>query len=254
MEEFNIQQTAKGLISYAVEQQNGRKRPVQEGHLPWPEQRRLWVDAVLQGMARLKGQEPDPSLMKQYDDAMKHGFPPSTARLRRATIRNLQNFVSAMEETKDDHRRQVDMIGDLLEDISLDFSWNSPKNRLLDVIDDVEWALLRMTARLPIRFTYIVLGGDTGPHWGSGYASGGVTNVEAVKQTPVYRKAVEMYPEIKNWPTLCVVYVGAGLSSAAWTMDASDYDLEIMSRTWTKILDDLNVNPISGGHQIVIQV
>ena len=127
MEGFNIQQAAKGLISHAVEQQNGWERPLQEGHLPWPEQRRLWVDAVLQGMARLKGQEPDPSLMKQYEDAMKHGFPPSTVRRRRATNQNFRNFVSAMEETGNDHRRQVDVIGDLLEDISLDFSWGDQK-------------------------------------------------------------------------------------------------------------------------------
>lgn len=102
--------------------------------------------------------------------------------------------------------------------------------------------------------SYIVLGGDTGPHWGFGYASGGVTDVEAVKQTPVYRKTVEMYPEIKNWPTLCVVYVGAGLPFACGTVDASDYDLEIMSRTGTKILDESNVNHVSIGYQMLIQV
>lgn len=254
MEELNIQQTAKGLISHAFEQQNGWERPLQEGHLPWPEQRRFWVDAVLQGMARLKGQESDPSLMKQYDDAMKHGFPPSTVRLRRATIRNLLNFVSAMEETGDDHRRQVDMIGDLLGDILLNFPWSNPRYIIFDAISDVRRTLLRMTASLPIRFTRIVLGGENGPPWEESYVSGAVTDAAAVKQTSVYKKAVKLHPEIKSWPVLCVVYTGAGLSSAAWAVDASDYDLEIMSRTWTKILDEPNVNPISGGYQMVIQV
>lgn len=96
--------------------------------------------------------------------------------------------------------------------------------------------------------------GTLGPHWGSGYASGCVTDVEAVKQTSVYRKTVAMYPEIKNWPTLCVVYVGAGLPFTCGTVDASDYDLEIMSRTGTKILDEPNVNHVSIDHQMLIQV
>lgn len=128
------------------------------------------------------------------------------------------------------------------------------KNLLLDVIHDVERTLLRMTARLPIRFTRIVLGGDAGPHWGSGYASGSVTDVEAVRQTSVYKKTVEIYPEIKSWPALCVVYVSAGLPFVYGTVDASDYDLAIMSRTGTKILNEPNVNHVSGGYQMVVQV
>ena len=39
-------------------------------HSPWAEQRRFWTDAILQGMARLEGLEPDHRLMEQYDQRL----------------------------------------------------------------------------------------------------------------------------------------------------------------------------------------
>ena len=66
---------------------------------------------------------------------------------------------------------------------------------------------------MPICFSRILLGGDTGPHWASVFVSGSVTDAEAVKQTHVCQEAVRNHPEIRTWPALCVAYVGRGLSS-----------------------------------------
>ena len=109
-----------------------------------------------------------------------------------------------------------------------------------------------MTAQMPIRFTHIALGGDAGPHWASGFVSGSVTDAEAVKQSAVYQGAVRDHPEITNWATLCVVYVGRGLPSALGTVDASDFDLEIMNRTGNRFLDEYGVRWLSGPYQMTI--
>ena len=67
MGRFNISGVARGLTTYAIERQNGWERHPPEGAPPWREQRRLWTDAILQGMARLEEQVPDPQLMEQFD-------------------------------------------------------------------------------------------------------------------------------------------------------------------------------------------
>ena len=118
--------------------------------------------------------------------------------------------------------------------------------------DEAERSLVRMTAQMPIRFTHIALGGDAGPHWASGFVSGSVTDAEAVKQSAVYQGAVRDHPEITNWATLCVVYVGRGLPSALGTVDASDFDLEIMNRTGNRFLDEYGVRWLSGPYQMTV--
>lgn len=109
-----------------------------------------------------------------------------------------------------------------------------------------------MTAQMPIRFTRILLGGDAGPHWASGFVSGSVTDAEAVKQTSVYQETARNYPEVTVWPALCTVYVGRGPPSALGTVDASDFDLEIMNRTGDKFLNECGVRWLGGPYQITI--
>ncbi|WP_300561058.1 hypothetical protein [uncultured Oscillibacter sp.] len=67
MNRFNIPLVAEGITAYAIERQNGWERHQPEGAPPWQAQRRLWTDAILQGMARLEEQVPDPKLMEQFD-------------------------------------------------------------------------------------------------------------------------------------------------------------------------------------------
>ena len=52
--------------------------------------------------------------------------------------------------------------------------------------------------------------------------------------------------EIKSWPALCTVYVGRDLPSALGTVDASDFDLEIMNRTGDQFLKERSVRWVSG--------
>lgn len=257
MNRFNIPLVAEGLTAYAIERQNGWERHQPEGAPPWQAQRRLWTDAILQGMARLEEQVPDPKLMEQFDRELEQAggsaaAVPASLQLQRGTIQNLRNFVTALEDTGNDRRRQVNVVRELLEDMASHLPWAGKSNRLDLARDEAERSLVRMTAQMPIRFTHIALGGDAGPHWASGFVSGSVTDAEAVKQSAVYQGAVRDHPEITNWATLCVVYVGRGLPSALGTVDASDFDLEIMNRTGNRFLDEYGVRWLSGPYQMTI--
>ncbi len=111
-----------------------------------------------------------------------------------------------------------------------------------------------MTARMPIRFTRVLLGGDAGPHWASGFVPGAVKDIETVKQTDVYAEAVQIYPEITEWPTLCTVYVGRGLDSAWGTTDACEFDLEIMNSAGDRFLNQRGICWVGGPYQMTVPV
>ena len=257
MSKFNIARVARGLTTYAIERQHSFERHQPDGLPPWAEQRRFWTDAILQGMARLDGEQPDSRLMEQFDLELEQArgcyfFVPATAQMQRDTILELRRFVAALEATGDDRRRQIAVVGDLLEDIGTHRSWGLAENGLSRAWEEAESALVRMTARMPIRFTRILLGGDAGTNWVSSFVSGCVKDAEAVKQTAVYQDAVQTYPEVVDWPALCTVYVGRGLPSALGTVDASSFDLEIMNRTGDRFLRERGVRCVGGPYQMTV--
>ena len=252
MDRFDIRRVAMGLTAYAVERQNGCERHQPEGAPAWQEQRRLWTDAILQGMARLDGLTPDPKLMEQFDLELEQArgcyfTVPATQQMQKDTIWELRRFVATLEATGDDRRRQVNVVRELLEDMSLHPHWWNGKDNGLDCTrDETDRALVRMTAQMPIRFTRIVLGGDAGPYWAGGFVSGSVTDEDAVKETTVYQEAIRKYPEVAEWPALCTVYTGRGLLTAMGTVDASNFDLEIMNRIGDRFLDERGVRWLGG--------
>lgn len=258
MDRFDIHRVAMGLTAYAIERQHSYERHQPEGAPPWAEQRRLWTDAILQGMARLDGLEPDPKLMEQFDRELEQArgcyfTVPATQQMQKDTIGELHRFVAALEVTGDDRRRQVNVVWELLEDMSLHPHWWNGKDNGLDLArDEAERSLVRMTAQMPIRFTRILLGGDAGPHWANGFVPGSVMDEEAVRQTPVYLEAVRDYPEVTDWPALCTVYVGRNLATALGTVDASDFDLEIMNRTGDRFLNERGIRWLGGPYQMTI--
>lgn len=254
---FTIPLIAERLTAYAIERQNGTERHQPDDAPSWAKQRRFWTDAILQGMARLEGRAPAPELMDWYDRRLEtarghSAIEPLSLKEQTALIRNLSRYVSALEATGDDRRRQIAVVGELLEDMVTHRSWGYTDNGLASTRKQAERALVRMTAQMPIRFTHISMGGDAGPHWASGFVSGSVTDDKAVKRSSIYQNAVQDYPEIKSWPALCTVYVGRGLSSALGTVDASDFDLEIMNRVGDRFLDERGVRWLSGPYQMTI--
>ena len=253
---FNIPCVAEGLTAYAIERQNGFERRQQEGLPPWAGRRRLWTDAILQGMARLEGQVPDPKQMERFDYELERvhgGFctVPASLRLQQETIQNLRRFVSALETSGGDRRRQINVIWKLLEDMSSHLPWAGKDNGIDRARDEAEYALCRMTARLPICFTRVLLGGDAGPHWVSGFVSGSVTDAKAVQRSAVYRNALRQYPEVREWPALCTVCVGRDLPSTIGTVSACAFDLDILNRIGDRFLKEQGVQQVYARQMIV---
>ena len=256
MKRFNIPLMAEGLTTYAIERQNGFERHQQKGFPPWAERRRLWTDAILQGMARLEGQVPDPELMEHYDQDLKEArglffTTPATRDMQRDTILHLRVYLYTLAEAGGDRRRQVNMVWKLLDDMSSHLPWAGKDNGLDRALGEAEYALCRMTAQLPICFTRVLLGGDAGPHWVSGFVSGSVTDAEAVRRTAVYRDALRQYPEVKEWPALCTVCVGRDFPSAIGTVPACAFDLEIMNRIGDGFLKEQGVQQVYARQMIL---
>ncbi len=257
MKKFNLPLVAEGLTAYAIERQNGTERHQPDGSPPWAEQRRFWTDAILQGMARLDGLTPAPGWMEQFDQRLEAARGCSATETlpmngQTVLIQELSRYISALESAGDDRRRQIAVVSDLLGDMITHLSWGLTENGLSHTREQAERSLVRMTAQMPIRFTHISMGGDAGPHWTSGFVSGCVKDPKAVKESAVYQDAVRDCPEITDWPALCTVYVGRGLSSALGTVDASDFDLEIMNRAGDRFLDERGVRWVGGPYQMTI--
>lgn len=253
----NILVIADRLTVYAMERQAGMERHQPPDSPHWMEQRRLWTDSVLQGMARLDGLTPDPEWMEQYDRRLEAARGCSTVeclppREQAALIRALCRYISALESANGDHRRQIAVIGDLFEDMVTHLSWDLTGSGLSRARDRVESTLQRMTAQMPIRFTRVLLGGDAGPHWVSGFVPGAVCDAMAVKKTSVYAQAVRTYPEITEWPALCTVYVGRDLPTAFGTRDACEFDLKIMNGMGDRFLDEPGINSVGVSCQMMV--
>lgn len=250
MDKFNLPLVAEGLTAYAIERQNGFERHQPAGAPPWTEQRRFWTDAVLQGMARLEGRDPDMTIMNRYDHELEQArgslTSPALPQLQNSTVRELHSYVSALATSGDDRRRQINAVRELLEDMASHLPWAGTGNALDHARDEADRALTRMTAQMPICFTHIVMGGDNGPHWASGFESGCVSDPEAVRGTAVYQDAAQKYPDIRSWVTSCVTYVGCGLPTALWAVDASAFDLEIMNRAGDSFLKEQGIRWSSG--------
>jgi len=249
MSKENIILTADRLTAYVIERQNGPERYQPRDTPPWREQRQFWTDSILQGMSRLEGLEPDPKLMEQFDHQLNTAqgclaAEPLSPKEQKALIRDLSKYISALEAAGNDRRRQIAVVKDLLDDIYTHFSWGFRENGLYRAREQAESTLLHMTARMPIRFTRILLGGDIGP-CESDFVSGAVTSADAVRNTELYDRLSRQYPEVAEWPAICTVCVGRGLDSAYGTTDASDFDLDIIREAGDSFMKQPDIQPLA---------
>lgn len=255
MSKQKILATADRLTIYAIERQAGMERHQSKGMPPPSELRRFWTDAILQGMARLEGLTPDPKWMEHFDQRLEDARSRSaveTLPLEEQTvlIRDLSRYVSALEAIGDDRRRQIGVVGDLLGDMVTHCGWGLTSNGLFQARQQAENTLLRMTARMPIRFTRVLLGGERDP-CESDFVSGVVADADAVRETELYKRMTRQYPEVTEWPSICTVYVGRGLDCAAETVDATDFDLGIMREAGDRFLKQPGIRAM-GAKQLCI--
>lgn len=253
MEKFNIPLVAKGLIAYAVERQVGTERMRLEGSPPPAERRRFCADAVIRGMAELEGLPPDLTFLEQYDSALeqaKHGFAvePASPQLQTEVGQNFMRYVSALENAGGDSRRRIAEVRELAEDIATHRPWASCKIKLFEpVICTASNILKRMTAERPIRFTYFTLSGGFDPpnHIGD-FASGILSDAEAVKATELYQKVTQWCPDARSWRAVCSVYVGGNADPAGTVTDADDFDMSIIREDEYRFLKQPSIRCVDG--------
>ncbi len=94
--DYDTALVAEGLTAYAVERQSGFEPSQAPGRPPRGEVRRFWIDAVLQGMARLEGSTPGPEMMERFDQRLKEARGCAAVEMlplpaQRELVRNLRN-------------------------------------------------------------------------------------------------------------------------------------------------------------------
>lgn len=237
----HISLLAEGLTAYAIERQNGIERNQPPDTPPWAEQRRGWIEDILQNYSEMDGTVNGKDLINSFDKRLEQAgkcfaVEPASVKLQRDTIRSLQSYASKLEHQPGDPRHKMMNVYKLLEDMIFHLSWNSRVNGLWDAISQLEQALPRLTARQPIRFTRILLGGEIGPG-DTGFVSGTVSTAEEVMDTELYAEVSQRYPEVDEWPAVCVIYNCGEREMPFDVRDATEFDLELMRMAGVRFLD-----------------
>ena len=252
---FEIWTAAEGIAAYIRDRQAGmEERQQQPGLPPWRIARLGWARNILWGMAARCSEEIAAKALWKYLSRQTkqvrggQAVELSASEVRCRTIQNLDRYAAALTQSKDDCRCHLWTVKELLEDMYLDRLWWSTPG-LSDLQDEVQSTLLRITAQQPIRFTRILLGPERGP-CDSALVAGIVNTVEAVRQTGFYREMCRQYPEMREWPSICVVYGGGGRIPVR---DASEFDLTILREEGDRALDLEGIHPVSGCYELRVQ-
>ena len=248
VKKYDISFVADGLTAYAIERQNDFERHLPQGRSPWAESRRFWIDAILQGMVRLEGGTPGPEMMEQFDQRLAAAHDCAAAETltpaeQEELVRSLRNYASALEDTGEHRGLQVAVVRELLEDMATHLSWDSSANGLDHARDEVDSILLRMTARKPIHFTRILLGGDMGPA-DDDFVPSIVTDVDGVRGTKLFARLSQTHPEVEEWPAIATVWLCGGQTATAATVPADELELKIIREVGTRFLDYPGVRPV----------
>lgn len=257
MKNFDIDLVAERLTTYAIERQNSFERYQPQGVSPWAASRRFWTDAILQGMVRLEGGSPTPALMEQFDQRLEEArgcaaVEPLPLAAQKELVRTLRGYVSALEDTGEHRGLQVAVVRELLEDMATHLPWDSSANGLDHARDEVDSILLRMTARKPIHFTRILLGGDIGPA-DDDFVSGIVTDADGVRGTKLFARLSQAHPEVAEWPAIATVWLCGGQTVTAATVPADELELGIIREVGTRFLDYPGIRPV-WPHELCIPV
>lgn len=243
---------AEGLATYTIEQRFGFERHCPEGALPWDEVRTMLARVVLGKMDELNGKES--SLLDLYNQRLKDavgvfGVETASLQLQRETIKGLSEYVSALSRTAGDDRRQIFAVRELLDDMGLHLIWAGSTDIQGKVLDQANRELRRKTAQQPIRFTRLLLGGETGPT-DSTFLPGLVTQADEILATDFFDDMRWRYGDYEKWPALCTVYTGGG--KGQFLYDADEFDVSIMNEAGDDFLKEPGVICLGGPYELEI--
>ena len=240
-QKFNLNKIFKGLVSYAIECQDNAERYQPLNAPPWSEMRRQWINGILCGMAELNGEDLDSDYLERIDHCLDQTRRPFAAKplplnLQKYTIRCLSRYTAELELCNGDPREKLMQVYDLLDDMASHSRWSSLSNDLYPFMGYLEYALPRLTALQPIRFTRLLIGGEKGPN-GTAYVSGTVNTPEQIKTTQLYVELSAQNPKVEKWPAICVTYFCGKSDSPIGVRDATEFDLKIMQMGGDRFLD-----------------
>lgn len=257
-QKINLPRAAEELTMYAAVRLVGFEQHRMGDGFHQPEVRNEWVRDILQGMAEVCGEDAAP-LLKAFDQRLEDASGSAGVELlsqtdQRHVVQSLRQYVSTLERTEGDQRSRFYNVKKLLEDMSAYLPWNVRDTGIYPARDEVGQALLRAVARRPIRFTRLLIGGETDPG-GIEFLPGVITDADAdeVRRTREFLRVVVEYPEREEWPTMRIVCVGGRQQPTANAIDADDLDMAVIRENGERFMSRSEVCPV-WAHELTVPV
>lgn len=257
-QKINLPRAAEELTMYAAVRLVGFEQHRMGDGFHQPEVRNEWVRDILQGMAEVCGEDAAP-LLKAFDQRLEDASGSAGVELlsqtdQRHVVQSLRQYVSTLERTEGDQRSRFYNVKKLLEDMSAYLPWNVRDTGIYPARDEVGQALLRAVARRPIRFTRLLIGGETDPG-GIEFLPGVITDADAdeVRRTREFQRVVVEYPEREEWPTMRIVCVGGRQQPTANAIDADDLDMAVIRENGERFMSRSEVCPV-WAHELTVPV
>lgn len=257
-QKINLPRAAEELTMYAAVRLVGFEQHRMGDGFHQPEVRNEWVRDILQGMAEVCGEDAAP-LLKAFDQRLEDASGSAGVELlsqtdQRHVVQSLRQYVSTLERTEGDQRSRFYNVKKLLEDMSAYLPCNVRDTGIYPARDEVGQALLRAVARRPIRFTRLLIGGETDPG-GIEFLPGVITDADAdeVRRTREFQRVVVEYPEREEWPTMRIVCVGGRQQPTANAIDADDLDMAVIRENGERFMSRSEVCPV-WAHELTVPV
>ena len=243
---------AEGLAAYTIERRFGWERHRPDGAPSLDAVRTMWARVVLGEMDDLDGEQSP--LLDLYNQRLKEAesifaAEPTPLKLQSDTIQGLSEYVSTLSRTAGDNRHQIFAVRELLDDIGSHLPWTGSADLQGKAIDQANRELRHLTARQPIRFTRLLLGGERGPA-DSTFLPGLVTQADEILATDFFEDMRWQHSDYEKWPALCTVYAGGGRGH--YLYDADKFDVGIMNEAGDDFLKEPGVVWLSGPYEMEI--
>lgn len=257
-QKINLPRAAEELTMYAAVRLVGFEQHRMGDGFHQPEVRNEWIKNILQGMAEVCGEDAAP-LLEAFDRRLEDASGSAGVELlsptdQRHTVQSLRQYVSTLERTEGDQRSRLYNVKKLLEDMSAYLPWKMSETGIYPARDEVERVLLQAVARRPIRFTRVLIGGETDPG-GIEFLPGVVTDADAdeVRRTREFQRVAVEYPERDEWPTMRIVCVGGRQQPTANAIDADDLDMAVIRENGESFMARPEVCPV-WAHELTVPV
>ena len=230
-QKIDLPRAAEELTMYAAVRLVGFEQHRMGDGFHQPEVRNEWVRDILQGMAEVCGEDVSP-LLKALDHRLEDASGSASVEFpslndQKHTVQSLRQYVSALEQAEGDQRERLYNVKKLLEDMSAYLPWNVRDTGIYPARDEVGQALLQAVAQRPIRFTRVLIGGETDPG-GIEFLPGLVKEAEDVRRTREFQRLALEYSKREEWPALCIVCLSGGRQILGDTIDADELDMVVI--------------------------